>query len=517
MPKLPLAGDRQETQLDLGRLQVEDRRLRERMSSLAGAFSFTPFSAVPGGSITAGIGLSGGGALPASVSLEVDLSYDFTWTGDHTFSETITAEDDIQISTGNWIGMGASSGRIEFDSSLSGEVAIPDGASLVLYSDDLSTSVITLDGATGQINLSDDVVFDTAGRGLIGQTNTAGYFWRCDGTRAYPAPIQAGDLPSIDHGGLSGLNDDDHTIYLLIAGTRAMTGNLDLDGNSLILDTDGNSYLAERSDNLIDMYLGGSQALLFRLRSGDPSLETNQSNLILRYDGAGPVQVFSATSEEDLNLYGNLNIDQGALDDAIITLASSDVAHGMTDYIGTDIYGHINKFEAAAGGLVVRGLKDANGGNYGALSLQGFLGESAETTKPITTSSRAIIEMVAAERSGSGVAAAAANANIFSIRNFGTTRFVVDAEGDVFRDGSMTTYDDYDDALMVRDLAQVLAGQYHKVIEHNRETFERLGIIGPPDQDGNFMISTKRMNALMLGAIGQLWQRMKLLEAGDGV
>lgn len=71
--------------------------------------------------------------------------------------------------------------------------------------------------------------------------------------------------------------------------------------------------------------------------------------------------------------------------------------------------------------------------------------------------------------------------------------------------------------LFAWDLAQVLAGQYHKVIEHNRETFERLGIIGPPDQDGNFMISTKRMNALMLGAIGQLWQRMKLLEAGDGV
>jgi len=30
----------------------------------------------------------------------------------------------------------------------------------------------------------------------------------------------------IDHGGLLGLTDDDHTQYLLVAGTRAMTGAL---------------------------------------------------------------------------------------------------------------------------------------------------------------------------------------------------------------------------------------------------------------------------------------------------
>ena len=33
---------------------------------------------------------------------------------------------------------------------------------------------------------------------------------------------------AIDHGGLSGLGDDDHTQYLLVSGTRAMTGTLDM-------------------------------------------------------------------------------------------------------------------------------------------------------------------------------------------------------------------------------------------------------------------------------------------------
>jgi len=36
-----------------------------------------------------------------------------------------------------------------------------------------------------------------------------------------------------DHGGLSGLGDDDHTQYLLVSGARAMAGNLDMGGNQI--------------------------------------------------------------------------------------------------------------------------------------------------------------------------------------------------------------------------------------------------------------------------------------------
>lgn len=40
-------------------------------------------------------------------------------------------------------------------------------------------------------------------------------------------------ISSVDHGGLGGLGDDDHTIYLLVSGARALTGALDL-GTNLI-------------------------------------------------------------------------------------------------------------------------------------------------------------------------------------------------------------------------------------------------------------------------------------------
>jgi len=37
-----------------------------------------------------------------------------------------------------------------------------------------------------------------------------------------------------DHGNLAGLSDDDHTQYLLVDGTRAMTGNLDMGDNNIV-------------------------------------------------------------------------------------------------------------------------------------------------------------------------------------------------------------------------------------------------------------------------------------------
>lgn len=38
---------------------------------------------------------------------------------------------------------------------------------------------------------------------------------------------------AVDHGSLIGLGDDDHTQYLLVDGTRAMTGNLNMGGNNI--------------------------------------------------------------------------------------------------------------------------------------------------------------------------------------------------------------------------------------------------------------------------------------------
>lgn len=46
--------------------------------------------------------------------------------------------------------------------------------------------------------------------------------------------FRAGSVSSVsNHGNLSGLGNDDHPQYLLVSGTRAMSGNLDMGGNSI--------------------------------------------------------------------------------------------------------------------------------------------------------------------------------------------------------------------------------------------------------------------------------------------
>ena len=48
--------------------------------------------------------------------------------------------------------------------------------------------------------------------------------------------------------------NDDHTQYLLIDGSRAMTGNLDMDGHTIILDADGDSWIGEVLDDQIGFF-----------------------------------------------------------------------------------------------------------------------------------------------------------------------------------------------------------------------------------------------------------------------
>ena len=59
-----------------------------------------------------------------------------------------------------------------------------------------------------------------------------------------------------DHGELRGLGSDDHAQYLLISGTRAMIGNLDMGTNNIgsvgTLDVDGHTTLDQVTVNTTD-------------------------------------------------------------------------------------------------------------------------------------------------------------------------------------------------------------------------------------------------------------------------
>jgi len=181
------------------------------------------------------------------------------------------------------------------------------------------------------------------------------------------------------------------------------------------------------------------------------------------------------------NMSVGLTINQGAADNEILALKSSDVDHGMTTVTETDTFGQFVKGSAAGGGLAIKGFDDGGGLTSGAVQLWGILGQAADTTH--TAAGFGIVRLVAQIKNGTGVTDPGANANLFSIDGNGATRFIVDQEGNFFSDDTGATYDGWDDLALVHafDLRRDF-GQWRGA---NRDTLIAAGILAPDDAHGN--------------------------------
>ena len=136
-----------------------------------------------------------------------------------------------------------------------------------------------------------------------------------------------------------------------------------------------------------------------------------------------------------------LTINQGANDNEILALKSSDVDHPFTTIAEADTYGFIQKSQATSGGFQIQAMKDADGGAGWAMYLQAALGENADTTK--STGATGIMVRNSRITNGStGTAATNADGNLEVIQDNGTTRFIFDAEGTGHADVAWTTYSD---------------------------------------------------------------------------
>jgi len=240
---------------------------------------------------------------------------------------------------------------------------------------------------------------------------------------------------------------------------------------------------------------------------GTNTLQLNTSNAQL-------VKGLYINESANANQALGLTINQAANNDQIMAFKSSDVGHGATSIAETDTYGFMQKTGSASGGLLIGGLKDADEGAGGAVSIYGYLAENPDTTKDATAT--AIVQVFGLQTSGANVTDTVADGNVFCVSTRRSsayvTLFIIDEDGDFFTDNGHTEYDEYDDALMAGDLAHALSGNYDKIIAHSRETLEAAGIIGPEDGNGRFMVSNKGVTALTLGALGQLWEKCRRYE-----
>jgi hypothetical protein len=160
------------------------------------------------------------------------------------------------------------------------------------------------------------------------------------------------DLGAIDHGSLGGLLDDDHTQYLLVSGTRAMTGALDMgtfkvtnmaDGSA---DTDAVTYRqlinsingidwkeSARLATQVNINLASAPATIDGIApsNGDRILVKSQTapaeNGIYIYNGAAAAMTRSADADEDSEVTAmmTVGVSEGTVDaDRIYTVTSND-------------------------------------------------------------------------------------------------------------------------------------------------------------------------------------------------
>jgi hypothetical protein len=248
----------------------------------------------------------------------------------------------------------------------------------------------------------------------------------------------------------------------------------------------------------------------------------SRSNIGTNDDGSGTTGTVINTAYVGL-IYDNIdalfssttgiNLNQAGGDGSILTMESSDVAHGMTAQADTACYGRFMKQSATAGGLNICGLSEGTGG----LELYGFA-TTADTTK--STAAVAPLNLFAAIKSGTSVTTVGANGNLAVISNSGATRFIFDAEGDSHQDvgTAWTNFDAHDDVALLNALTGVvsrpgdplrsafsqLVGEHRTALVENRIVTINDG----PGEDGSIFVNWSRFHMLMIGAVRQLGREL---------
>ena len=209
---------------------------------------------------------------------------------------------------------------------------------------------------------------------------------------------------------------------------------------------------------------------------------------------------------------GGLCINQGASDSNILSLKSSDIAHGMTAIAETDTY--------------VKMLKNSDGG--GALNLT-TLSETATAFRHVAcaTGSNTAESLAATSvwgvdtrlKDGSSVTGPGADDNIASFRTSDQAQVIFKGDGEIFSNQSATvgTYDAYEDAQLIRayDLSHmqgVINSKFDKFVQYNKDDLVKARLIGK-DEDGNAtsFVNWTGMSRLHNGAIWQQYEKHQKL------
>jgi len=207
-----------------------------------------------------------------------------------------------------------------------------------------------------------------------------------------------------------------------------------------------------------------------------------------------------------------LTMNTGSNDGNVLTMKSSDVAHGMTAIAETDTF--------------VEMLKNSDGG--GALNLT-TLSETATAFRHIacitgsntaeSTAATSAWGVDARKKNGTSVEGLAADDNLASFRHSDEAQVIFKGDGEIFSNQTATvgTYDAYEDAQLIRayDLSHmkgVIDSKFDKFVQYNKDDLQKARLIGT-DDDGKAtpFVNITGMSRLHNGAIWQQYEKHQRL------
>lgn len=415
------------------------------------------------------------------------------------------------------------------------------------YASNAGLIQLVIDGATGSNDTPGAWVFSTTADGAASATEAL----RIDSSQDVRA--KGGDLYLDLNAGV--VNDYMRSIYFTVDSSPTTTQAIrakehSTDSYGLEFHTYGGGSLQEalRIDGSQDATFAGnitvtktnavhefsslSNATLnadYNLVLGaDPGNAQASSEVRIAVDGS-QVAAFNENGLLYLNETANANmtvgltINQGANDDKIFALKSSDVAHGYTDQAETDSWYNIAKSSPTLGGSHTQVL--AEDGAITRVMRYTVSGGTADTTK--TTSAVGLVNYdIRGHDGANGVANITANGNIFVLqaRVGGSTlaRFLVDEDGDMYSVTAGQTFDDYDDLVALDYYDKVRSGEispkdaikasYGRYAEYNEQALIEMGVLGDTIANGG-LTNQSQLSRLLTGGVRKLAEEVNSLKA----
>ncbi len=208
-----------------------------------------------------------------------------------------------------------------------------------------------------------------------------------------------------------------------------------------------------------------------------------------------------------------LTINQGAADNECLALKSSDIAHGITTLAETDTYAQCLKYGNTDGGLSVLGY------TLGSVGLA-IRSRAVNSNSTRSTSGVGGVMVIAELKSGTTVTTLGGDQNLFAVANSGTTRFILDSDGDSHQDvgTSWTQFDTHDDAEVLEALAihvgrqdDPVARTFGEFLTTNKRKLTELELV-TFNEDGHHFVNMSRLTMLLVGAARQSAARISRLE-----